>query len=362
MSKLSFNLPIFVKTRRRYTAVLPPAGPAWAGSLMGTAVTAALLELHGFGAGARVMLFIAATVAVIIAVGWLVYRSPGFLPGVMPAWAMVSMGLVSLGSASSMILNETLNDAVWWFHFASCVLGGALGLVTAGVYLRLILTTRAGAPTFSWGLPLVTPMVTATAGMRVHGWLSSVNVAQGYTTFILWLSFAAFGFTLLLAPVVFARVYYFYFGPRVQRTAQNRLEPMAAPTIWIPLGIIGQSMACAQLLGAAAGWELAGILYGILMCVLAVPVGLFAVVVHYQAALRGISYSPTWWASTFPLGTLCMGTHWLSASTGAQWLNWVSLFLLVILLIHVGVATAGGTLALIGKMIRRLRAVTGGHH
>src|SRR5699024_6589447 len=130
-------------------------------SLMGTALTAALLELHGFAAGARAMLLIAGAVTVIITIGWLIYRSPKFTPVVMPAWAMVSLGLVSLGSASSTILVDALGDAVWWFHFWCCVIGGALGLVTCVVYLRQLITGRAGTPTFSWGLPLVTPMVTA---------------------------------------------------------------------------------------------------------------------------------------------------------------------------------------------------------
>lgn len=359
----SLGVPGYVKNRRRYTAVLPPAGPAWAGSLMGTALTAALLELHGFVAGARAMLLIAGVVTAIITIGWLVYRSPKFTPVVMPAWAMVSLGVVSLGSASSTILVGSLGDAVWWFHFWCCVIGGALGLVTCVVYLRQLITGRAGTPTFSWGLPLVTPMVTATAGMRFHDWLASTGAdgAHGaWTTLILLLSMGAFLLTLLTAPVVFTRVYAYYLGPRSRRASQHRLEPMAAPTIWIPLGIVGQSMACAQLFGAATGWVRTGVVYGFIMCVVAIPVVLNAVVVHYQAALRGISYSPTWWASTFPVGALCLGVHWLSDSSGLAWLDQVSVFLLVILLFHAGVATLGGTMAIIARMVRRVRAVVGG--
>ncbi|BAC19505.1 conserved hypothetical protein [Corynebacterium efficiens YS-314] len=363
------GVPGYVKNRRRYTAVLPPAGPAWAGSLMGTALTSALLEIHGFAAGARAMLLIAGAVTIIITIGWLVYRSPKFTPVVMPAWAMVSLGLVSLGSASSTILADSLGDAVWWFHFGCCVIGGVLGLVTYVVYLRQLITGRAGTPTFSWGLPLVTPMVTATAGMRFHDWLVGTDVSgapgadgahEVWTTLILVLSMGAFLLTLLTAPVVFTRVYAYYLGPRSRRASHHRLEPMAAPTIWIPLGIVGQSMACAQLFGAATGWVRTGVAYGFIMCVVAIPVTLTAVVVHYQAALRGISYSPTWWASTFPVGALCLGVHWLSDSSGLGWLDQISVFLLVILLFHAGVATLGGTMAIIARMARRLRAVTGG--
>lgn len=354
------NLPTFVKNRRLYNAVLPPAGPAWAGSLMGTSVTATLLELHGFGTAATIMLIIAALVAGTITVGWLAYRSPGFTPGVMPAWAMVSMGFVSLGSATTRVLGGSAGDTVWWFHFGCCVIGGALGLTTCLIYLRLILTRRAGQPSFSWGIPMVTPMVTSTAGMQVHGWLASINAPTGYTTFILWLSIGAFILSLSIAPAVFARVYYFYFGRHVQRTTQNRLEPMAAPTTWIPLGVAGQSTASSQLLGEASGWITPVIFYGFFMLVVAIPIGLIALVVHYQAALRGISYSPTWWASTFPVGTLSLGTYSLALTTGFHWLDSLSLFLLVILLIHVGVATVGGTIAVVKKVGRALLAVAGG--
>lgn len=361
-----FNLPTFVKNRRRYTAVLPPAGPAWAGSLMGSSITAAMLYLHDFHIAANILLVLAATVAVIITVGWLVFRSPGFTPGVMPAWAMVSMGVVSLGSASSRILGErgTATSAdhwVWWFLFGCCVFGGALGLVTCVLYLPLILTGRAGSPSFTWGLPLVTPMVASTAGMQVHSWLLTKDVSTGYTTFIFWLSCGAFALSILLAPAVFARVYYFYFGPHTRHASpQNRLEPMAAPTTWIPIGVAGQSMASAQSLGQASGWMTAAITYGFTMLIIAIPIGLIALVVHYQAALRGISYSPTWWASTFPVGTLCLGTHALSGSTGMPWLDSVSVFLLFVLLTHAGIATTGGTIALVQKVSRVLLRITGG--
>lgn len=328
---------------------------------MGSSITAAMLYLHGFHLAAGILLVIAATVAVIITVGWLVFHSPGFTRGVMPAWAMVSMGFVSLGSASSRILGDTPDHWVWWFLFGCCVFGGVLGLVTCVVYLPMILRGQAGAPSFTWGLPLVTPMVTSTAGMQVHSWLLTTTGPSGYTTFIFWLSCGAFTLSILLAPAVFARVYYFYFGPHTRDSSfQNRLEPMAAPTTWIPIGVAGQSMASAQALGQASGWMSAAITYGFTMLVIAVPIGMIALVVHYQAALRGISYSPTWWASTFPVGTLCLGTLSLSASTGMPWLGSLSLFLLLILLLHAGIATTGGTIALVQKVARALASVTGG--
>lgn len=328
---------------------------------MGSSITASMLYLHGFHLVGVVILAIAAAVAVIITSGWVLFRSPGFSAGVMPAWGMVSMGVVSLGSATNLILGgTTVGDWARWFLFGCCVFGGVLGITTFVRYLRLILTGKAGSPSFTWGLPLVTPMVASTAGMSVHTWFLEAGVSTVWTTFILWLSFASFMLSILVAPPVFARVYYFYFGPHArQGSSQHRLEPMAAPTTWVPIGVAGQSMASAQALGQASGWMTPAVAYGFTMLVIAVPLGLIALMVHYQAALRGISYSPTWWASTFPVGTICLGTHALSGSTGMVWLDTVSFILLFILLFHAGIATAGGTIALVKKVARMFLKLSG---
>lgn len=317
---------------------------------MGTALISTLLEIHGFHFPARVFLAIAATVAITIALGWLVFRSPRFEPGVMPAWGMVSMGTLSLGSATTAILG----DSWWWFHITCWVMGGTLGLVTCVVYIRLIFTRGAGAPTFSWGLPLVAPMVASTTGMHVHNRFMSMDAPAGCTTIIFYLCVGSFLLSLLLAPAVFARVYFYYFSPAGRRSTANQLPPMAAPTTWIPLGVVGQSTAAAQLLGAASGWKSAALIYGTVLFVLAIPIVATALRFHYHVAIRGISYSPTWWASTFPVGTFCLGTHALYLATGIHWLDSISLFLLGLMLVHVVIATLGGTIAIVKKVATKL--------
>lgn len=336
MPSLPLRLP-----QRRYTAVLPPPGPAWSGALMGLPLSASLLQVHGQPGPARVALAVSAAAAAVLLLGWLRYRSPGFRLSVMPAWAMLAIGLISLGSASSAVLG----DGWVWFHLALWALGGLLGLVTFCCYLPLILRGRAGAPTFSWGLPMVTPMVTANAGLQAH--------AQGLGGVLLWVGLAGFLLSILSAPPVFARVYYYFFS-RTARRSGNTLDAMAAPTTWIPVGIIGQSMNAALLLGAALDREFPALVYAWAMFIIAVPVGAFAHLLHYRAIFGGIAYSPTWWASTFPVGALCLGTHTLSLVTGLGWLDWISLFLLALLLVHVGVATLGGTIAITRAVLRRL--------
>ena len=54
-------------------------------------------------------------------------------------------------------------------------------------------------------------------------------------------------------------------------------------------------------------------------------------------------YNPTWWASTFPVGTCCLGTHTLAEkSTNSTlpvwdlgWMDTLSAALLALLLLHV---------------------------
>src|SRR4051794_20178594 len=102
---------------RRDASVLPPAGPAWAGSLMGLSITASLLQVHGWHLAAEVVLVLAGMTGVVIILGWLRRRSPGFTPEVMPAWAMLSMGILALGSASSTIFGgSAFGESAWWFH------------------------------------------------------------------------------------------------------------------------------------------------------------------------------------------------------------------------------------------------------
>lgn len=322
---------------------------------MGTALVSSLLEIHGFSTLARIFLALAAAVAVSIVVGWLVFRTPKFVASVMPAWGMVSMGVISLGTAATTILG----DSWWWFHTAFWILGTILGLVTYVVYARQIFTGNAGAPTFSWGLPLVPPMVSASSGMQVHGWLASINSASGYAGVVFWISLINFMLALVLAPAVFARVYFVFFSPAARRRKDHQAHLLGAPTAWIPLGFLGQSSFASYLLGRAAsagdpthGWAVTTLVYSTAACILGIAVAGVAFVLHSRAVFGGISFSPSWWASTFPVGTFSLGTHALSLALGWQWLDIVSLTLLIVMFAHVLLAVLGGALAVMEKVRR----------
>lgn len=60
-------------------SVLAPAGPAWAGSLMGTSIAASLTAAHGLPSWLPALFaIIAAGILVTVTVGWVIYRNPHF--------------------------------------------------------------------------------------------------------------------------------------------------------------------------------------------------------------------------------------------------------------------------------------------
>lgn len=316
---------------------VPPLGPGWAGALMGVSISTSLVHIHLTPHIGRVpeiaLLMIATMLALSLAAGWAWYRNPGFYVSDMPAWGMVSMGMMALGSAWSSVLSA------WAVHAALWAVGGALGVVTCVRFAWfLIRGLELPAPAFTWGLPLVAPMVTATASAQLALHLGDSGGAS--TTLAEWIhawGVANFALTWLTAVPTFLVVY--------ARTFPHVPASFAA-TAWIPLGMMGQSTAAAQLLAAVDGknWQHAAVVYGCLMLALGVPLTAYALFTHWKAAFAGsMSYNPTWWGSTFPVGTLCFGSHTLAlhGPEGLGWMDAVSAGLLALLLAHLAWTSLG---------------------
>lgn len=297
---------------------------------MGLGITSSLMDIHLSPImghlPAEIMLGAATLLALALAVGFIKYRNPGFYASDMPAWGMVSMGILALGSAYSLIVNA------WPIHAFCWAVGTVLGVITCVRFLHFLIFNHHPAPAFTWGLPLVAPMVAATSSAQLapHAgdWGSTVH-GIGVTCFVL--AWAA-------AVPVFAFVYLRTFP---------KIPTSFATTAWIPLGLVGQSTAAAQLL-AGEQWHFRTMIYGIAMLSVGIPLAVYALIKHWGAALGGtpMSYNPTWWASTFPVGTCCLGTHILSTQPaalawGMSWLNGISAALLVLLLVHVAWAAFG---------------------
>ncbi|WP_299050593.1 C4-dicarboxylate ABC transporter [uncultured Nocardioides sp.] len=175
------------------------------------------------------------------------------------------------------------------------LVGTGLGLATATS--RRIRAQRTGPAEATWLMPVVPPMVSAAVGA-----LLAVRSPEPLATGLLVVSWACFALTLVLAA-----------GPAlavVRRVAGGDL-PAATPTLFVVLGPLGQSATAVLLL--APGRRLA-VLYAALVLV--------AALVWLAAAVACVlrqrpPFAMTWWAFTFPVGTVVTGSSALAAATGS---------------------------------------------
>lgn len=325
---------------------LPPAGPPWYGSVMGTAILATLLQTLS------VHLPGASTVAVVLlGVAWalLVGLTAGFSVRILAdravlsesvrttaaqvTWGMVSMGILAAGSATATVIPAhwpTLTgpafavDAVLW------AVGTILGWITAvGFALRLI-GRDIGAPSTTWGLAIVPPMVSATTGTAL---IDRIDARSG-EIWLLMVTVCCFFLALVLGLLVFAVAYHHHW--RVARVALA-----ASTSVWIPLGVVGQSTAAAQAIAQRAArfvlpqdvptvHQIANV-YGFMMLALAVPLIAWAGAVTVRGFRDRMPFVPGWWAMTFPIGTVCLGSHLVSVGAGVPAFEVVAIILCLVL-------------------------------
>lgn len=107
-------------------------------------------------------------------------------------------------------------------------------------------------------------------------------------------------------------------------------------TTWIPLGVVGQSVAAALYLFDST----AAVVFSVCMVVLGVGPVLFAGQRFARSVLRWAEYGPGWWGATFPVGALSLGAHVMSTSTGWVWLDVVSQALLGLTALHIVLCVA----------------------
>ena len=294
---------------------------------MGTGILATLLALHAAGhpaltAPAAAALGLAWTLLLGLGLGFglRVVRNPAAFtstlrePAVAPMWGTVAMGVLSVGSATLTVTTQlagtTPHTAVVVAAALWCA-GTVLGLATTGAFLHAALTRDLGRPTPVWGLPVVPPMVSATTGAALVSHLPGTAARA----LLLLVCAACFVVSLAVGGAVFAVAYHHH--------ARRSPIPLAASaSAWIPLGVVGQSMAAAQALAAQSDGVLGRDVeplahaYGAVMLVVAVPVVAFAVRVTARGFRAGMPFGPGWWSLTFPLGTLALGGHLLGASSG----------------------------------------------
>jgi tellurite resistance protein TehA-like permease len=231
-----------------------------------------------------------------------------------PPMALVTVGTGALLAGRDIIGLPAAVDTDWVLW----LIGAAAGLVTAGAAIYLTLTrpeARERAPFGGWLMPVVPPMVSASAGALLIPHAPAGAVRLG----LLACCYAMFTLSLLASVVVIGLI-------TAQLAAGQVGEPRMIPTLWIVLGPLGQSVTAANLLGSRAGLALPADdaeLLRVLGLVYGLPAGAFALVwigtaaaITVATARRHLPFSLTWWSFTFPVGTCVTGAAELARDTG----------------------------------------------
>ncbi|MDV8000962.1 C4-dicarboxylate ABC transporter [Rhodococcus sp. IEGM 1408] len=300
---------------------VPGPGPAWFGAVMGTGGLCALLQIHSvrlpvFGPLAVITLLLGWVLLIGLGAGFArsVARDPDVWTrsvrdaAMLPLWGMVSMGLLATGSATYLVVDAhapSLSPVAFGIDAALWGAGTVLGLATAIGFAAWLFTTRPAHPLPTWALPMVPPMVSATSGGLLAEQIDSAT-ARAFVVAV-----CTFGFVAALGlggAVITMAYHHAWFRTPV---------PVALSTsTWIPLGIVGQSAAAAQVL-AAPGQAGIARLYGAVVLIAGAGLGAFAVLSTFRGFLARMAFNPGWWAMAYPLGTCALGAHYLGWETAS---------------------------------------------
>lgn len=295
--------------------------PNWFGVVMGTGIiavaTAALpVDLPGRHGIALTFWLLAAALLVVLvaafAVHWVRHteHARGYARSVtmFPFYGALPMAVLTVGAGTAAVGSTVLApDIAFAVAGTLWAIGTVGGLVTFTVMARRLqaLADR-GTPSPAWLMPVVPPMVSAATGATLvehvpAGWLRTAMLGGCYTLFTLALVFGLGIITLVGREI-----------------AERGLPPLQAlPTMWIPLGIMGQSIAAANLLGTAAehavghdvaaALHVAGLVYGLVMGTIMLVALAAVAVVTTRAFRRGLTFTMSWWSFTFPVGACAVG-------------------------------------------------------
>lgn len=338
-------------------------GPNWYAAVMGTAIVA--------GAGAALPSRVPGLPAVCTAV-WalsavllaalLTARAGHWLrhgdqarrhlmdPAVAPFYGCLPMALLAVGggalSAGSPLIGRTAAIAV---DAALWTAGTAAGLLIAAAVPYLMITrhrVEPGSASPVWLLPVVAPMVSAALGPALVAHLPAGQCQEA----MLLGCYAMFGLsllgTLVMLPLIWGRL-----------VRHGPLPIALTPALFLVLGPLGQSTtAVNQLADAAPGvvrpplaTAMSGfaVLYGVPVTGFALLWLALAAALVVRAARQGMTFSMTWWAFTFPVGTCVTGAAGLARHTGLHAFSWLAAGLYAVLVTAWAVAatrTARGLL------------------
>ena len=336
-------------------------GPNWYASVMGTgivAVAGATLPAHnplltGF---ATVMWLLAAGLLVAVTAAtaghWLRHpstaRSHLDHPVMSHFYGAPAMALLTVGAGAVLVGQPLLGAAAFRVDAVLWSAGTALGLWTAVAVPVKAFTQHQVEPHSAFGgwlMPVVPPMVSAATGALL---LPLLPVGQAQQTLLV-ACYALFGISLFAGLIVITLVW--------SRLVQHKIGPATmVPTLWIVLGVLGQSVTAAHNLGHSASsilpapygtvFDAAGVVYGVPTWGFALLWLAIAAVITACALRAHLPFSLTWWSFTFPVGTVVTGTSALAAATALPLFAGAAVLLYAVLVavwLTVAVRTACGT-------------------
>jgi C4-dicarboxylate transporter/malic acid transport protein len=352
-----------VQELQRRSQVFSNLTPNWYASIMGTgivAVAAASLpwQPRGLHIGALMVWALAALLLVALTIatgiGWA--RDPGAArrhllnPVMAHFYGAPPMALLTVGAGTILLGRDIVGlrvaidiDWVLWFS------GTVTGLLAAGIVPYLTFTRHVVRPDSAFGgwlMPVVPPMVSASTAALLVPYAPAGQARLA----LLLASYAMFGLSLLVSIVIITLIWY---RLAVYKTGDATM----APTLWIVLGPLGQSIAAANLLGGVASQALPapystalqafGVVYGVPVWGFGLLWGAIAGAITIRTAREHLPFSLTWWSFIFAVGSTTEGTSGLALHTGSDLFRVAAVlfyFGLVATWITVAVRTARGSL------------------
>ncbi|GGF19136.1 TDT family transporter [Williamsia phyllosphaerae] len=323
--------------------------PNWFTTVMGTgivATAAATRPAHVTGLHTvATVVWILASVALLLvssafAAHWLMHRenARGYLNHAMVShfYGAPAMAALTVGAGTLLFGKDLIGvDAAVWIDAVLWTIGTAIGVVAVGFVAVRLLTRadRGGEALPARMMSVVAPMVSASTGALLVPHIADADMR----TVFLVLCYAMF-----LLSFVFGTATTFFVYRRMIRVGLPARA--AVPTVWIPLGMIGQSITAAITLGTASrgeftgthayvatGLHTAGMYYGIVVGIIGVVAFTLSVTITARAAYTGLPFSLTWWSFTFPVGTCVTGATALGTATGIGAIHDVAIVLYVLL-------------------------------
>jgi tellurite resistance protein TehA-like permease len=215
-------------------------------------------------------------------------------------------------------------------------------------YLMLVRQRRTPADASPvWLLSVIPPMVASAAGPAL---VPRLPAGQGREA-LLFGCYAMFGLslfaTLTLLPLIFGRL------------MLHGLLPLAlTPAMFLVLGPLGQSTtAVGQLADVAPtavdgsladGLDAFSVVYGVPVMGFALLWLALSASLVVRALRRGMPFSMTWWAFTFPVGTCVTAAEGLARHTGLTAFQWLAAGLFALLVVFWATAWARTARGLLG--------------